>query len=162
MINKAPKKPKGGKRTPFYWWRRFKSHKSLPYRASLIDKIRNGDFEYPKLFEHAEWELQWMEEDQKKFIKDYKGFDPTSDRLYHDIESRYRKRYNLLIEDGDKVERDRLQRLKEQLSKKFNINKDLISKWMETFDGTTEQLYDYCAEYKNMNPDTVKFLDKQL
>ena len=161
-MSKAPKKPKGGKRTPFYWWRRFKSHKSLPYKASLIDKIRNGDFEYPILFEHADWELQWMEQDKKAFVKEYKGNDYIQDSLYHDIERRYRKRYNLLIEDGDKVERDRMQRLKEALSKKFDINKELINKWMETFDGTTEQLYDYCAKHKNMNADTVKFLDKQL
>ena len=161
-MSKAPKKPKGGKRTPFYWWRRFKSHKSLPYRAPLIDKIRNGDFEYPKLFEYADWELQWMEQDKKAFVKEYKGNDYIQDNLYHDIERKYRKRYNLLIEDGDKLERDRMQRLKEALSKKFDINKDLITKWMETFDGTTEQLYDYCAKHKNMNADTVKFLDKQL
>ena len=161
-MSKAPKKPKGGKRTPFYWWRRFRSHKNLPYKAPLIDKIRNGDFEYPTLFEHAEWELQWMEQDQKKFIDEYKGFDPTSDRLYHDIESKYRKRYNLIIEDAVKVEQDRLIRLVDHLSKKFDIHKDMIKEWMETFDGTTEQLYEYCAEYKNMNADTVKFLDGKV
>ena len=95
----------------------------------------------PVLFEQADWELQWMEQDQKKFLKEYKGFEPKSDSLYHDIEKRYRKRYNLLREDGDKVERDRLTRLVESLSKKFSIHKDNIIKWMETFDGTTEELY---------------------
>jgi len=161
-MSKAPIRPKGGKRSPFYWWRRFRSHKSLPYSKGLIDKIRNGDFEYPVLFEQADWELQWMEQDQKKFLKEYKGFEPKSDSLYHDIEKRYRKRYNLLREDGDKVERDRLTRLVESLSKKFSIHKDNIIKWMETFDGTTEELYNYCAKHNNMNADTVKFLDKQL
>ncbi len=161
-MSKAPKIPKGGKRSPFYWWRRFRSHKSLPYNRGLIDKIRNGDFEYPVLFEQAEWELEWMEQDQKKFLKEYKGRDPKSDRLYHDIEKRYRKRYNLLREDGDKVERDRLTRLTEALAKKFSIHKDTIIEWMETFNGTTEQLYEHCAKHKNMNANTVKFLDKQL
>ena len=161
-MSKAPKRPKGGKRTPFYWWRRFKSHRNLPYKAPLIDKIRNGDFEYPELFQHAKWELEWMKEDQEKFIKEYKGFEPKSDRLYHDIEARYRKRYNLLFEDAVKVEQDRLIRLVEHLSKKFDIHKDLINKWMETFDGTTEELYDYCAKHKKMNPKTVKFLDGKV
>ena len=69
-----------------------------------------------------------MEQDQKKFLKEYKGFEPKSDSLYHDIEKRYRKRYNLLREDGDKVERDRLTRLVESLSKKFSIHKDNIIK----------------------------------
>ena len=159
-MSKAPIRPKGGKRSPFYWWRRFRSHKSLPYSKSLIDKIRNGDFEYPVLFEQAEWELQWMEQDQKKFLKEYKGNEPLSDGLYHDIEKRYRKRYNLLREDGDKVERDRLTRLTEALAKKFSIHKDTIIEWMNTFDGTTEELYDFCAKHNNMNANTVKFLDK--
>ena len=61
-----------------------------------------------------------------------------------------------------KVEQDRLTRLVEHLSKKFTIHKDLIREWMETFDGTTEQLYDYCAKYKKMNPETVKFLDGKV
>ena len=159
-MSKAPIRPKGGKRSPFYWWRRFRSHKSLPYSKGLIDKIRNGDFEYPILFEQAEWELQWMEQDQKKFLKEYKGNEPLSDGLYHDIEKRYRKRYNLLREDGDKVERDRLTRLTEALAKKFSIHKDTIIEWMNTFDGTTEELYDFCAKHNNMNANTVKFLDK--
>ena len=59
---KAPRKPSGRRALPFYWWRRFRSHKSLPYSKGLIDKIRNGDFEYPVLFEQADWELQWMEQ----------------------------------------------------------------------------------------------------
>ena len=159
-MSKAPIRPKGGKRSPFYWWRRFRSHKSLPYSKGLIDKIRKGDFEYPVLFEQAEWELQWMEQDQKKFLKEYKGNEPLSDGLYHDIEKRYRKRYNLLREDGDKVERDRLTRLTEALAKKFSIHKDTIIEWMNTFDGTTEELYDFCAKHNNMNANTVKFLDK--
>ena len=33
---KIPKKPSGRKRSPFYWWRRFKSHKYLPHNASLL------------------------------------------------------------------------------------------------------------------------------
>jgi hypothetical protein len=67
-MSKAPKRPRGGKRTPFYWWRRFKSHKNLPYNAGLIDKIRNGDFEYPAQFEQAQWELEWMQQDLNAFI----------------------------------------------------------------------------------------------
>jgi len=162
-MSKAPKKPKGGKRTPFYWWRRYRSHKSLPYSKGLIDKIRNGDFEYPVLFEYADWELQWMQQDLDAFITTYKGNqDPKTDSLYMDIEKRYRKRYNLLREDGDRVERDRLGRLVESLSKKFSIDKHIIKERMETFDGTTEELYNFCAKHKNMNADTVKFLDKQL
>ena len=38
---RVPKKPSGRKALPFYWYRRFKAHKPLPYKASLLDKIEN-------------------------------------------------------------------------------------------------------------------------
>ena len=44
---KIPPKPKRGKRSPFYWWRRWKSHKYLPTKKGLLARILNGDFEYP-------------------------------------------------------------------------------------------------------------------
>ena len=36
---RVPKKPSGRKRSPFYWWRRWKSHKYLPVRAGLLARI---------------------------------------------------------------------------------------------------------------------------
>ena len=68
---KVPIKPRHRKSTPFYWWRRFRTHKSLPYKATLLDKIKNGDFEYPAYFEQANWELAWMKDEQKEFIVKY-------------------------------------------------------------------------------------------
>lgn len=159
-MSKIPQRPKGGKRTPFYWWRRFRSHKYLPYKSKLIAKIQNGDFECPALFEHAKWELHWMKEDKDKFIQEYQGYgDPKTDELYRDIERRYQKRYNKLYEDACDVENRHLQGLVEALSNEFHFTKDKISKWMETFDGTTEQLYYYCAEKKGMNINSKKILD---
>ena len=70
---------------PFYWWRRFRTHKSLPYKSPLIDKIKNGDFDYSPYFQQAEWELHWMKDEQKEFIQNYQGNDPKQDRLYMDI-----------------------------------------------------------------------------
>ena len=72
---RVPKKPSGRKALPFYWYRRFKAHKPLPYKASLLDKIENGDFEYSEFFQQADWELHWMKDEQKEFLKNYKGFD---------------------------------------------------------------------------------------
>jgi len=138
---KIPKKPNSRKSLPFYWWRRFKPHQILPYKSSLIDKIKNGDFEYSPFFEQAKWELHWMEEDQKEFIKNYQGDDYKSDNLYTDIEIKARKRYNKLYEDGCKDESFRMEKLINSLSRYFKIKKDIIKEIMEEFDGTTEELY---------------------
>ena len=79
---KVPKKPSGRKRSPFYWWRRFRTHKTKPWNASLLAKIKNGDFEYPPYFQQADWELHCMKDEQKEFIENYKGFDnPENDTL---------------------------------------------------------------------------------
>ena len=139
---KVPKKPSGRKSTPFYWWRRFKSHKYKPWNARLLTRIRNGDFEYPKLYDHAEYELHWMKEEQEEFVKNYKGIgDPKRDSSYQTIEIRYRKRHRKLTEDAFEVDHKRLQDLLDSFCKEFIINKEELWEIMEEFGGTTEELY---------------------
>ena len=127
---KAPKKPIHRKRTPFYWWRRFRTHKSLPYKATLLDKIRNGDFECPEYFQQAEWELEWMRDEQQEFINNYSGDDYHNDILYLDIEKRARKRYNKLYEDGMKLKNKCEEKLKkvEMQIKKIKSENNKIKK----------------------------------
>ena len=156
---KIPKKPSGRRALPFYWWRRFRTHKCLPYKSSLLDKIRNGDFEYPDYFQQAEWELAWMKDEQKEFINNYQGREPEQDRLYLEIELRARKRYNKLFEDGMKTEYERMDDLKTKLSKLFKINKEEVQDIMEKLGGKTEELYFHIANLKNYNTDTLNKLN---
>lgn len=141
---RIPKKPSGRRAMPFYWWRRFRTHKSLPYRSPLIDKIKNGDFDYSPYFQQAEWELHWMKDEQKEFIEKYQGRDPKQDRLYMDIELRARKRYNKLIEDAFKDENEKLSRISIEFCKKFKINKEDFKNLLSKFDNSLEKLYVHC------------------
>ena len=138
---KIPKKPSGRKRSPFYWWRRFKSHKYLPHNASLLRKIENGDYNYPDLFEHEEWELVWMKEEQEEFIKNYTGNNHKDDVLYLDIEKRARKRWKKLLEDALEVENRHLENLSKDFCEYFNIDRDRMKKIMEEFGGSARTLY---------------------
>ena len=138
---RVPKKPTGRRVLPFYWYRRFKTHKTLPYKSSLVDKILNSDFEYSPFFEQAEWELHWMVKEQKKFLKSYQGRHPLKDSLYRDIEIRARKRYNKLFEDAMKDEHNRMDKLTNNLSKYFKIKKEEVKSIIEKFEGTTLELY---------------------
>ena len=45
MAKKIPQKPTHRKRSPFYWWRRFPTHKGLHHYKPLIERIKNGDFD---------------------------------------------------------------------------------------------------------------------
>ena len=158
-INKIPKKPSGRNRSRFLWWRRYKSHGYLPVRKGLLARIQNGDFEYPDLFTHAEWELHWMKEDQKEFLEQYQGRDPLSDSLYHDIERKYIKRYNRCRTDAYEMEMRHLNTLVEDICKEFEVHKDYVMDIMETYNGTTEQLYYHIAKKKGYNIDTFMKLN---
>tara|TARA_Y100000004_G_scaffold183079_1_gene230494 strand:+ start:1884 stop:2336 length:453 start_codon:yes stop_codon:yes gene_type:complete len=140
---KVPKKPSGRRAMPFYWWRRFKSHKNLPYKARLLDKITNGDFDPTPFFQEAEWELHWMKEEQDDFKDNYKGNldEIEQDIRYLEIELRARKRYNKLYEDGMKDEADRMDRLVNNFSKHFKVNRSKMHDIVYSFDGTILELY---------------------
>ena len=145
-MRKPKSKPKGG-RSKFNWWRRFRTHKTLPAKAPLLDRIRNGDFEYSEMFKQAEWELDWMEEECNEFKKNYKGWeDPETDTRYMDIVKRYRKRYNKLYEDAMKQEEARLLILRDSLAKHYYTDVQVIAHIMETFDGGTEALFNFCRK----------------
>ena len=147
---KIPKKPTGRRALPFYWYRRFKTHKCLPYKSPLVDKILNKDFEYSPFFEQAEWELCWMREEQDEFIKNYKGNDPLLDRLYSDIEAKARKRYNKLFADGMKDEFDRMDRLTNNLSKYYKLKNEQVKKYIKDFEGTTMELFKTLGKDENI------------
>ena len=139
---RRPLKPSGRKRSPFYWWRRFRSHKYLTHNAPLLRKIQNGDYDYPPYFQQAQWELEWADDEQEQYIEDYVGSgDPRTDEAYEDIGRRARKRYKKLIEDGYEVESRHLSTLVEGLSKRFKLPKETIKTLMGEFGGTIEELY---------------------
>ena len=140
-----PPKPKRGKRSPFYWWRRWKSHKYLPVRAGLLARIQNGDFEYPDQFEWAKYELHYMQDEIDKFVNEYQGNDPKEDHRYYDIQKRYMKRHNKLMEDAHEVELRHLHGLEDELVKEFDITKEEVRAIMEEFGDTTESLYLHIA-----------------
>ena len=147
---KRPLKPSGRKRSPFYWWRRFRSHKYLPHNAPLLRKIQNGDYDYPPYFQQAQWELEWADDEQEQYIKDYVGNgNPRTDEAYEDIGRRARKRYKKLIEDGYEVESRHLSTLVEGLSKRFKLPKETIKTLMGEFGGTIEELYIDIKRKKN-------------
>jgi hypothetical protein len=146
---KVPPKPKRGKRSPFYWWRRWKSHQYLPVRKGLLARIQNGDFEYPKLFDWAKYELHYMQEELDEFVKNYQGNDdPKTDNQYYDIQKRYMKRHNKLFEDAHNTELRHLEELAKALAKEFKVSKEKVKKTMEEFGGTTESLYHYIDKIK--------------
>jgi hypothetical protein len=157
---KIPPKPKRGKRSPFYWWRRWKSHQYLPVKKGLLARIQNGDFEYPDQFEWAKYELHYMQDELDKFVNEYQGYSPKEDSRYYDIQKRYMKRHNKLIEDAHEVELRHLNGLVDELSKEFLITKEEVRDIMEEFGDTTEKLYIHVMEnYGLRKPNKKKVIE---
>ena len=139
---RIPPKPKRGKRSPYYWWRRWKSHQYLPVKEGLLARIQNGDFEYPELFKWAEYELHYMKEEHDAYKLEYKGWgDIKFTEQWIDIERRYRKRYSKLFNDAHEVEHRHLTNLVDALIKEFIITREEVKTIMEEFGETTESLY---------------------
>ena len=44
-------------------WKHSLQNKPLHHYKPLLERIQNGDFDYPEYFEQAEWEDHWAEEE---------------------------------------------------------------------------------------------------
>lgn len=165
MEKTIPQKPTHRKRSPFYWWRRFPTHKPLHPYVPLLDRIKNGDFDYPEFFEQAKWEDYWCEEEIQSIrhlFQDYNSFN----REAADIRKKYAKRRNLLIQDGFDAEKKRLNTIVNDFRKTFGGSSQDVYDFMETFDGTVEEMFWAYAKHTGIRvPDHAgekKIIEKML
>ncbi len=118
----------------FNWWRRYRPKNKLQRKDAkkgipfLLQQIDHGDFDHSDFKRQAEEELVRCDKDLAAFAKSYRGNNPKDDERYHDIERRYRKRYNKLIEDYYNEETSRLMYLRASLIREFGVDV-----WEETF-----------------------------
>jgi len=124
----------------FRWWRMYDDPKpSLPKQSPLLDKIKNGDFDYS----HYNYQAMWCEHEMNK-IHDKYGFDDMGH--YVEETSLLRSRRKRLLEDHYKEEDNRLESIAIEFTKNFKITKDEIKTLMGEFDGTLEELYIHLQE----------------
>jgi len=155
MAKRIPPKPTHRKSSPFYWWRKFPTHKALPSNKLLIDRIENGDLDYPPYFEQAKWEDHWAEEEVnsiRHLFKDSQSFLEEA----NSIRRKYAKRRNLLIKDGYEAEEKRLKEIIKQFSNTFDSERSEVYQFMESFNGTLEEMY--YAYAKHMGIKNVSLL----
>ena len=128
----------------FTWWRRFhgviKVPKQYLYKGAseLLQRIEFGEYEcdhlgreiylediiYEAKVEALKKERPWLEGESLNEALEY-------DR------KQYSKRKAVMMKNHLEIEQKLLWKLAEDLAKEFNMDKDDVSKIMETFDGTT-------------------------
>ena len=138
-FKKAPPKPSYKRsRTLFYWWRGFGTHKSLPAKTPILDRIENGDFSPSPYWNQARWEDEYAEQELNQVL----AFRPNiENEEKREIRQKYIKRKNKLLKDAFADEDRRLESLTKALIKKFGGTKELLYECMENCDGDEEQLY---------------------
>ena len=117
----------------FRWWRRWDSkNKPLHKLKPLLDKIRNGDFDYS----HYYWQAQFCEiELNEKYLQlndDGRWMEETQ------VDRARRKR---LYEDFEKDEQDKLNELYNEFPKYFRVSKDQVKEEMAKFSGSLIDFY---------------------
>ena len=148
-LKKAPKKPKHKRSAMrFYWWRRFGTHKKLPQKSSLLDKIKNGDFLSSPYWDQARWEDTYS----NQHIKEVKKERPLiSQEEILEIKRTYIKRKNKLLEDAFNDDIRRLNSLEESFIKELGGSKKLLYKCIENCEGDEEVLYhEYREQVKSL------------
>ena len=112
----------------FNWWRRSKKKPPLSRkdafkgRSFLLQQIEHGDFDYSDYYRQALHEKRLCVQEQTKVTKAWiAGPDSLKERL-EEIERKYIKRFNKLMEDHHKEETKLLHTLRERLMLEFGID----------------------------------------
>lgn len=112
----------------FNWWRRHRKRKPLTRKEAfkgksfLLQQIEHGDLDPSDYYNQALDELVFAERDKKALAKVWVGYKESLLLKQAEIERKYVKRYNKLMEDYDRDETAMLGYLREALLKEFKID----------------------------------------
>ncbi len=135
----------------FVWWRRYQQRQTLhPYRT-LYEKILNGDYETSDYYYQAEHENYLLED----AVKDLKHYEEKLDKI-----GLFRARYKKLHEDFLKEETEIVKNMKKDFKKEFKISEEELDSIMESFNGTTLELYQHVKQLKGEHSENRKPMPK--
>ena len=119
----------------FFWWRMYDvPNQPLHVYAPLLDRIKNGDFDYS----HYGYQAMWCEHEMNKL---YVSIGPEDMGRYVEESSLLRTRRKRLLEDYNKDEKDKLNNLTKELALNFKLTREEVKTYMEEFGGDIEGLY---------------------
>lgn len=140
----------------FTWWRRFSGVVKLPksylYKGAseLQQRIEFGEYEFDHLGREVYLEDKIYEYKVAAIMKEKPWLhgETLIESLDYD-RKQYNKRKAVIMKNHLEIEQKLLWKLAEDLSNEFDITKDQVTETMETFDGTTRELYFKCMEMAN-------------
>jgi hypothetical protein len=158
----------------YTWWRRFHSVQRIPkeylYKGAseLLQRIEFGEFECDHLGREVYLEDKIYEFKEQKLLEEKPWLQGESLREAMEYDRRlYKKRQNTMLKKHYEIEDGLLYKLAEALAKDFEFEIDYVKEVMETFDGTTRQLWFYLLcqktnrEYSHEWVDSIPRLFKE-
>lgn len=134
----------------FTWWRRFYTPLKLPKQyyfkglSPLLQRIEAGEFEFNHLFLESKLEDKIYEIELKELYAAphfQRYTEETQQDLLNHIRKKHNKRKNNIISHNISEEQKLLADLAKEIALEFDLEKSDVESFMETFDGTTRQLY---------------------
>jgi len=141
----------------FNWWRRHKSKAKLQRKDALkgksflLQQIEHGDFDYSDYADQAKQELISCKKDQAALIKGWNAGPESLQYRLDEIQRKYVKRYNKLMEDHDNEEKRLLLNLREALHKEFGQDH-----WTKALSRCKSDLVCLYSEYRKLSKEKQK------
>ena len=118
---------------------------ALKGKSFLLQQIEHGDFNYSNYKSQAEDELVRATTEKAALLKNWKASKESYNEACHEIDRKYRKRYNKLMEDHLNEETKLLSVLKKRLILEFK--KDV---WESVVNSCQGDLVSFYNEYKQV------------
>lgn len=112
----------------FNWWRRHKKRELLKRKDAfkgqsfLLQQILHGDFDHSDFLRQAREELVFAEQEKAKVISKWVASPEALSYKLDEVDRKYIKRHNKLMEDYDREEFTMLFGLRASLLKEFEID----------------------------------------
>lgn len=115
-------------KSPWNWWRRHRKRRPLQRKDAfkgksfLLQQIEHGDLDPSEYYQQALDELVFAERDKKALADKWVAYEASLRVRQDEIDRKYRKRYNKLMDDYDRDENTMLNYLREALMKEFEVD----------------------------------------
>jgi len=157
----------------FTWWRRFHTPFKLKPkdlwkgRSELLQRIEFGEFEYDPLWQQSYLEDYILEEKTEAIkIKFARSNADTIEEKIRDERKKMRKRQDIMREKHLINENKLLVQLSDALAKEFDMDREFVDGFMESFDGTTRELYFnlLCIKYEKplLESDDIQMIPRTV
>lgn len=122
----------------FRWWRMYDNPTPpLPNKSPLIDKILNGDFDYP----HYKLQAELVEHELNELAQKCGG----NNEMFGEKSALLRAKRKRLMDDFEKEENDKLKKITTEFTKHFTANKEQVEEEMLRFVGNLGEFYYYMS-----------------